>query len=162
MFLIMSKLVQDINALTVVKAKQLISTILSSGFKVKSDFAQKIADFYISKELKDGDKVKLAQAIAASLGDFLLTCPTINFGWWAAKWNKNNKVYAYMLAKQPTYSFWKKSNPNWEGVCHAEELLYLFGVTKRESWPEKKSWPLDDKQMSSEFIKSWASFATTG
>jgi carboxylesterase type B len=162
MFLVFSNLVPDVNALTVLKAKQLISTMLTK-YKVDSDFTQKVAEFYISKDdLKDEDKVKLAQAIAASMGDLFLTCPTVNFGSWAAKWNKNNRVYSYMLAKQPTYSFYKKSTPNWEGVCHAEELFYLFGTPKRESWPDEQCWPLDDKQMSSQFIQSWASFATNG
>lgn len=152
---LMDKSVPDINKLTVEGAKSLLEFILKTRFKI--DFGKKVAEFYL-KGLKDEDKVKIVQAMASSLGDFRMICPTVTFSSAAAKWNQNNRAFAYVLAQAPAHTIWNKSKSNWEGVCHMEDLVYVFG----EPLKGKEQWPQVDKDLSLTFIDTWTSFAKTG
>jgi carboxylesterase type B len=122
-------------------------------------YGKKVADYYIDG-LKDDDKIGLAQAASSSMGDLFVTCPTVLFGSMAAKWGINNNVYAYVLAESPTNSFFEKNDTSviWRGVCHGEDLLYLFGAPLRDG----QQWPEKDKELSRNFIKVWTTFAKTG
>jgi len=63
------------------------------------------------------------------------------------------KYYSFRVMQRPQRLGSSCVNP-WMGVCHSEELFYLFSIPQQvlES----------DKKLSQSMCRSWASFAWTG
>lgn len=97
------------------------------------------------------------QAIVDANGDYLRICTNVLFGEQAFRHAKSNRFYSYrLMVKAPI-------NPithckEWMGVCHADEVFFMFGVGLAE--PHKYHHQLI--QMSKETIHAWTSFAKTG
>ena len=119
-------------------------------------YGAKVADFYL-KGLKDEDKKGLFKAVSDSIGDLLLTCTTVLFGELAAKSNKNNNSYSYMLAHTFTHGNVGKDLQDVIGVQHADDLYYTFGGPIRD-----KSATKENIQMSYDIMNAWTTFAKTG
>ena len=101
------------------------------------------------------DSNALRRAIISCVNDFMFTCSSDLF---AEKFAKKDNVYAYYF----TYRSQKKplldKCNGWMGACHAEELLFVFGL------PLKNPQDYDqvDYQFSLDVIKAWTDFAKTG
>lgn len=94
-------------------------------------------------------------AISDVFGDYHLVCPTILFGEQVAKTlGSKHHFYTYRLV-QPLKHYVQCHG--WMGVCHAEDVLYLFGMPLR-----KPSLEPSETQLSRDMIESWTSFAKTG
>lgn len=97
-------------------------------------------------------------------GDFMLVCPTILFGEHVggAAVARGHSAYSYRLT-YGTHALKQLGSicGGWMGVCHAEDIPFVFG------WPFGGS-PVsfifneDDKRLSRDVIKAWSSFAKTG
>lgn len=147
-------LTKDKLLITTQKARSyILSKLQAYGFP----HGDKVADFYLNG-LKDEDKKRLFKAVSDSIGDFDMICPTVLFGELAAKWNKNNNSYSYMLAH--SYQHIIKVGKHLQdvlGVTHTDDLFYIFGKPIRDKTTSK-----ENKQMSYDLINAWTTFAKTG
>src|SRR5581483_4827327 len=121
-----------------------------------SNVGNKIADFYL-KGLNDDNKKELFKAVADGYGDSHLTCPTVLFGQFTAKWIKNNNLYSYMLSHSSPHNYIGKDLQDVYGVTHSDDLFYLFGTALRDKTTSK-----ENIQMSYDMINAWTTFAKTG
>lgn len=80
--------------------------------------------------------------------------------------NKNRKIgttYVYLFAHKASASFteiFKGGRENYYGVCHAEELQYLFPIAKElfiSAVPSE-----DDIRIRNDITEMWVNFAKTG
>jgi len=119
-------------------------------------------DFYI-KPISDDEPSELLHSLSMFAGDHFITCPTILFAEQVAEYNAlrdgKGKVYGYYLTQKPRTSFIPWCNgSDWMSVCHADDLIYVFGQPLME--PEKYS--DEDRALSRQMIKIWSSFARDG
>lgn len=129
---------------------------------------QTIADYYSKHLTENSSKLELRDALGDVFGDFHLVCPTMFFGEYAARGvaTNNNRFYAYRLM-QPFHSTVMRCTPTM-GVCHAEELIYVFGhplnepnhtfIVNNIEYTATK----EEVQLSKDFIQTWTNFAKTG
>jgi len=91
--------------------------------------------------------------IGSAFGDYLTICPVILYGEQFFKHSTSgNRFYSWMLTRPASRHIAGMCNLNdWLGVCHADELFFLFTI----SWQTKQ----EDKKLSADIIRSWAAFA---
>ena len=92
------------------------------------------------------------RAITDAFGDYHLVCPTILFGQQMAISMPHQKYYSYRLTHQSTYGC-----RGWKGVCHGEDIRYVFGIPGR--FPSHNS---NDYHLSIDMMKAWTMFAKYG
>ncbi|XP_070581596.1 acetylcholinesterase-like [Ptychodera flava] len=63
-------------------------------------------------------------------------------------------TYLYRLDYRSIFSSW----PEWAGVCHGDELTYIFGLPFKEG----ENYTDTDRAMSDTVMSLWANFAKTG
>jgi carboxylesterase type B len=117
---------------------------------------EEISKHYISA-LPSDDHNLMRRTIGIALGDFYITCPTIQFAKSMFKSDVNKiKVYQY---------FWtRKINDNmipcaeWMGACHGSDTSMLFGMpfVKRDLYND------EDRNVSLKIIKTFSHFAYKG
>ena len=96
-------------------------------------------------------------AISDVYGDYKIVCPTILFGEEMAKLSPNHHYYTYRLM-QPLTTISVFNCQDWMGVCHGEDVVYLFGIPLRFRLIFTK----DETKLSKDMIKAWTEFAKTG
>ena len=97
-------------------------------------------------------------AIADVFGDYHLVCPTILFAEEVAKSVSTNQLsYAYRLM-QPLTTIDLFHCHGWMGVCHGEDVIYLFGLPLRL----RGFFTEEETQLSHDMVLAWAEFAKTG
>ncbi len=94
-----------------------------------------------------------------AFGDPNIVCPTVLMGEAvreaASKQKKETKsrYYSYRLTQPLRSPFPFGDCTGWKGVCHIEDVVYLFAVNA--SQPE-------DYKLSKEMLVAWTNFAKTG
>ena len=122
-----------------------------------TDQRKKVLDYYLSNETKiDRIKTKAAHMF----GDYFLVCPTYYLPKDIMLWSGDNTVYLYEL----TYKLRKSvkcifSNESWMGVCHSEDIQFVFGEPLRLKDRHKD---VKDQQFSLLVMNLWSNFAKTG
>lgn len=121
-----------------------------------------LADYYTNETLW-----KLPNGYSDALNNLLTehsyTCPNHFFSTFAAMSNANS-VYNYVITKEATKHLtalvidYDLDNFEWVNNCHADELVYLFGLPFRL---EKEFTELDRK-FSKNLIEIWTTFAKNG
>ena len=140
--------------LTLSKTKQYISLIY---LILKKTYSKEIAEFY-TKGLKDNQTMESLRSISDSLGDYVLTCPTVLFGELFANSKKTNRAYAYRLTHTPGLHAFPQCN-QFDGVCHADDLVFIYGfpiAVRGIAFNES------DYKLSEDMIHVWTTFAKTG
>ena len=86
----------------------------------------------------------------------MLLCPTMLFGQRMARdYGKSNKFYSYRLDKRSAAAGKFGCLFEWMGVCHGQDIAYVFDNPAIKSSPE-------DLKLSHEMMKAWTNFAKTG
>jgi acetylcholinesterase len=88
-------------------------------------------------------------ALDDAAGDFLFVCPTLDFANQYAIYDQ--KVYFYYYNHRSSLHLW----PNWTGVCHADEISFVFGEPLNLSLPFK----YEERVFSRKLLKYWSNFA---
>ncbi|CAG2109778.1 unnamed protein product [Medioppia subpectinata] len=100
----------------------------------------------------------LIQEIGIAFGDYLMTCPTIQFAKNAFSSDKTGtKVYQYYYNSKlgtPRYLCFSK----WMGVCHASDVIPAFGVP----FIQPKNYLDRERDISSQMMDSFLNLAKTG
>lgn len=145
--------------LDLVSAKHYIGLVLQflDAPSLDADAISRIARHY-TENLTDGAKDDLRKAVANALGDFALVCPTFLFGEAVGRQvaTRGGHVYAYRLAHGDTLC------RGWMGVCHGEDLPFVFGWPLADSSLSSYFFDDDDKALSRAMIRAWSDFAKTG
>ena len=71
---------------------------------------------------------------------------------------KANKVYAYRVVQPPSIPVFLKCH-GWMGVCHGDDVPYLFGFPIRL---RGIVFTENDYKLSTDMIEAWTLFAKTG
>lgn len=141
----------------------LAATILPSD---QAGLMVSLADRYYFQNATTSDDIR--QRLVDVLGDFGLHCPTIMQGWWTARWNADRQggermrqsakpVYSYYLTHKPKMSP-LCGNHTWMGVCHADDLPFVFGYP----FAMKDQFTNEDRQLSKDVIRIWTQWAYSG
>jgi carboxylesterase type B len=140
--------------ITVDQAKVLIGFMFQL---FKENYGQEVADFY-TKDLKESDKDGIRKAVGDAFGDYHITCPTVLFGEMYGHITKADRVFAYRVVQPPSIPVFLNCH-GWMGVCHGDDVLYLFsfpirlrGIVFTEA----------DYKLAVDMIKAWTTFAHTG
>nr|XP_027201000.1 cholinesterase-like [Dermatophagoides pteronyssinus] len=142
--------------MTLSKAKALI-WLMMMVFEKSNQTAQKITNFYM-KQLNDKSNMDdIRIIIADAFGDYHLVCPTMLFGEYFSRGLNSsiNTFYSYRLILP--LSNGPLSCKGWEGVCHGEDVVYLFHVPM-----DPHTYTKQEIQLSNDMIYSWTKFAWTG
>ena len=121
------------------------------------DQRKRVLDYYLSNETEiDRIKTKAAHI----LGDYFLVCPTYYLSKDIMLWSGENTVYLYELTyKLRTSIKCFFSNESWMGVCHFEDIQFVFGEPLRLKDRHKD---IKDQQFSLLVMNLWSNFAKTG
>ncbi|XP_075675802.1 cholinesterase-like [Dermatophagoides pteronyssinus] len=142
--------------MTLSKAKALI-WLMMMVFEKSDPTAKKITDFYMKQlnEKSNFDDIRII--IADVFGDYHLVCPTMLFGEYFSRGLNSsiNTFYSYRLMLPLSSGPFRCKG--WEGVCHAEDIIYLFHVPI-----DPKTYTKQEIQLSNDMIYSWTKFAWTG
>ncbi|KAH9387905.1 hypothetical protein TYRP_009105 [Tyrophagus putrescentiae] len=142
--------------ITVAQAKFIIS-LMFQIFK-EDAIREEVAEFY-TKGLKEEDKDAIRQAVAYAFGDFHIACPTVLFGEYYGRFTAADRVYAYRVVQPPAIPVFLKCRNSWMGVCHGDDVLFLFGFPLRL---RGIVFTEEDYKLSVDMITAWTTFAKTG
>ncbi|XP_072015168.1 acetylcholinesterase-like [Amphiura filiformis] len=109
-----------------------------------------IASQYRPKIPDDGSLLR--DAVDHAVGDYMFSCPSVDFAQAYAK--AGNQVYYYRFEERASSSPF----PDWMGVLHGDEIVYIFGVTLAPSF----GYSSREQAMSKRMMEFWANFARTG
>ncbi|KAH9403515.1 hypothetical protein TYRP_015410 [Tyrophagus putrescentiae] len=112
---------------------------------------------YYTKGLNESDKTALRLAVSDAFGDYHLICPTVLYGEQFAKVTPTRRHYAYKVSL-PT-SIGIMGCRGWMGVCHGEDVVYVFGVPVRV---RGLIFSEAEYRLSRDMILAWTNFAKTG
>jgi acetylcholinesterase len=101
-------------------------------------------------------------ALDAAVGDSNFVCPLSRFA--LAYAAAGNPVYMYYFTERYEASPW----PQWMGVLHGDEILFMFGqvltekpiVTTRGNW--RLTYSAGEKRLSRAMMRYWTNFGKTG
>lgn len=98
------------------------------------------------------------QTLADAFGDYHITCPTVLFGQYYGRFTKADRVFAYRVVQPPSIPVFLKCH-GWMGVCHGDDVMYLFGFPLRL---RGVVFTEADYKLAKDMIAAWTSFARTG
>lgn len=132
--------------------------LLEEAFKFVPQPGPKMISHFFMTELANGsnsnnvDVNLIREKFYQTIGDFIITCPSVFFAESMA--NGNNSVYHYLFTHRPSNSKWGK----WMGVVHFDEIPFVFGVpfTKHTEYTE------DERDFSARIMETWVHFVRHG
>ena len=142
------------DTITVQQVKSMIK-LLFMMFKV--DKTEEIVEYYTRHFTNETKAELLKLAVSDAFGDYHLICPTVLFGEAFAKATPANTHYSYRLMLPLTMPV--MGCKGWMGVCHAEDVLYMFGLPVRM---EGISFTESETKLSRDMLRAWANFAKMG
>nr|XP_003218004.1 PREDICTED: acetylcholinesterase [Anolis carolinensis] len=98
---------------------------------------------------------KYRSALVQSLGDYFFVCPVAKFAGQIR--NVGSPVYVYLFTHHTSGTVW----PEWVGVPHGAELIYLFGNFEA-AFQANKTHTEAEEALSRRIMRYWAEFARTG
>nr|XP_046908801.1 acetylcholinesterase-like [Dermatophagoides farinae] len=126
-------------------------------FEKSEKTTQSVIEFYMKQldEKSNADDMRII--IADVFGDYHLVCPTMLFGEYMSRGLNStiNTFYSYRLMLPLSNGAF--SGDGWEGVCHGEDVAYLFMVPMNHNAYSKS-----EIQLSNDMINAWTRFAWTG
>nr|XP_046918492.1 LOW QUALITY PROTEIN: cholinesterase-like [Dermatophagoides farinae] len=150
--LYLPELMNDNNTFTMGKIHEMISNLVD---KMELKKSNEVISYY-TKTLNVSNLNEVRKVFGDIIGDCSLLCPTMLFGQRIARdSNFANTFYSYRLDRRAVASLAMGCPFEWMGVCHGEDVMYLFNN------PALKSSPVDIK-LSREMITAWTNFAKTG
>lgn len=118
---------------------------------------ERVADFYL-KTVDPSDGRAVSRAFGEFIGDLLVKCPTYTFAKRMARYQR--PVYYYEFGyMSPVYGRQSGCDVDRQGICHSQELPFVFGVPLLE--PDAGYTP-DDQFFSRHVINLWTNFAKYG
>ncbi|XP_027201001.1 cholinesterase-like [Dermatophagoides pteronyssinus] len=131
--------------------------LLVMAFQESKQTAEKVVEFYSKNLNKSTNQNDLRLTIADILGDYQNVCPTILFGEYYARAMKpfTKHFYSYRLMLPLSNGPW--SCQKWQGVCHVQDVIYLFYVPLNHHLYTKQ-----EIKLSNDMIKAWTLFAKNG
>ena len=96
-------------------------------------------------------------AVSDAFGDYHLVCPTVLFGETFSKHTPGHSHYAYRLMLPTSIPI--MGCRGWMGVCHAEDILYMFGLPIRM---EGLIFSDAETRLSKDMVQAWTNFAKQG
>ncbi|RWS09335.1 acetylcholinesterase-like protein 5 [Dinothrombium tinctorium] len=133
-------------------AKKLVSEMFNYS-NIESDL---IADFYIS-HIYHEERNELRKGVAYAFGDFRIVCPVYYFSKNVAHYSQISRVFSFQFTFKPTIGL-AKNCVDWMGVCHADDIVFTFGVPLRHP----QNYSVEDYYFSLLIINVWTSFVKTG
>ncbi|XP_064471258.1 cholinesterase-like [Ornithodoros turicata] len=102
--------------------------------------------------VQNDDTLGALHAGSDVIGDFLLSCPTLQFAKLVSV--NNNSVYFYRFAYQPSFNDW----PDWVRITHGDDIVFSLGSLYNtvSNFTEK------DSQAASNFMRIISTFSRTG
>lgn len=142
--------------------------LLGMFFKIPN--YEKMVEFYTRHLTANSSSADMENALADAFGDFHIVCPTMLFGEAVArqhhKQGKQHNYYSYRFMQTINMNI-LGCKPEY-GVCHAIDVVYLFGhpITfwnkTIEYQGQEIKVSLEEYMMSKEMIHKWAQFIRTG
>ncbi len=115
-----------------------------------------VAKVYFSGLSESHDFDLLRRTIGIAVGDFITTCPTIEFAKTFYNRDRDSNVYQYYFNSK--LGLEKYLCSKWMGACHATDIFPVFGVSFREFEGH-----LDrEREISAQMIDFFTNFAKTG
>lgn len=117
---------------------------------------------YLAKpvfDAKQKSQASLAGSVASTIAALMFDCPTHLYSSFVASSAKQSNVYSYRVIQKPRWPFLGAGAClEWMGVCHADELVYVFSQPFRL----KKYFPNDDYEFTKQVMNIWTEFANYG
>lgn len=132
--------------LTIDMAKEMVLQLFAN-----KSYATQAAELY-TKDLDEPNQDELRKVVGNAFGDANIGCPVILFGEQFARINPKNHYYSWRLMQTAGKHVMGACIQDWMGVCHADELFYLFMIPEQKTESEKK--------LSKDMIQAWTQFAT--
>ncbi|KAH9423175.1 Carboxylesterase 5A [Dermatophagoides pteronyssinus] len=146
------ELMNDKNTFTMEKVHEMISSLMS---QINAEKSNEVIDYY-TKTLNASNINEVRKVIGRIIGESMLLCPTMLFGQRMARdYGTSNKFYSYRLDKRSAAAGKFGCLFEWMGVCHGQDIAYVFDNLAIKSSPE-------DLKLSHEMMKAWTNFAKTG
>ncbi|KAI2800619.1 hypothetical protein BLOT_012007 [Blomia tropicalis] len=126
-------------------------------FEYKNEtFGDEAADFYISRYKLPSNPTLLDYKLLINnvYGEYNIGCRTILFAEYFAlnsRSSSKRKYYSFMTIAPAEVHIMGALADNWPVACHADELYYLFTITRQRTE--------EDKRLSHQIIGAWANFA---
>ena len=82
---------------------------------------------YYLKDIDESNQIAIRQSYGRIIGDPMINCPTYFFAKYLSKNSANSKLYFYESTHKANQAI-IKCDENWMGICHAEDLNFVFGL----------------------------------
>jgi carboxylesterase type B len=128
----------------------------SIGIQIANEYTETFTDNPLLGVLPLSSTNPIRRSAVYSLGDYMLTCPTILFGGYFVKYFGD--IHQYRLTYANTLSICKTSS--WAYVTHADDLVLIFGQPFRPVVGLVFS--DDDRNMSKAYMDIFTYFAKNG
>jgi len=135
------------------EAKEILDSIFTKFLPIDSIKVEDIYNLYIS-QLPEDNFDAIRRSLGVAFGDFILTCPTIQFGKLLFNGDSNNsRVYQYLWSA--------KYHKTWHGADHGSEVEYFFGSPFRETNTTDESFA-NKRRVSLKLIEILSHFTRNG
>jgi hypothetical protein len=118
------------------------------GMTASEKYTETFPEFELDKN--NGNRIRGSAVYAFS--DYVLTCPTILFGYYFAKNSYSGSVFQYRLTYANSRSMCADSE--WANVTHGDDILLVFGTPFRSF-----GFTDDDKKLSFQMMNIWTHFS---
>lgn len=108
----------------------------------------------ITKEAQGG----LGTTMALTIASLMFDCPTYLYALYVTASSSSNHVWSYRVMEKPRWPFLGSGCQEWMGVCHADELVYVFAQPFRL----KQFYPKKDYEFTKIMVNVFTEFANNG
>ncbi len=113
----------DNTSITKAQFKEYLKRLIPDDHRINIDAAFK---FYFDP-IPESDQNGLRRVFSQILGDYVITCPSYFYAKDFASYASKDMTYFYHFTYHPEIPKLTLCSMPWMGVCHGEELQYVFG-----------------------------------